>query len=248
MSTTRGNDGRVTPGGWVTAAGRGLAAVIAGLMLALTGASLASAQNAPAAVGPNQLQDIQVQPLPGDRVELRLLTSGPASVPLSFTIDNPARISLDLQGTTLALPSRRKDVKMGPLDTILAAEAEGRTRVVLNLDRMVPYQTRVDGNAVVVTLGTATAADAAVTTFPAAAPAGSVATAAATPAAGRRIEQMIPEIDWSNITFLNLLDDLKPLLMPFILGTLLMGSIASIVCYIIIYMAAKKHTSFHHFN
>ena len=54
------------------------------------------------------------------------------------------------------------------------------------------------------------------------------------------IEQMIPEIDWSNITFLNLLDDLKPLLMPFILGTLLMGSIASIVCYIIIYMAAKK--------
>mgnify|MGYP003499019345 CR=1 FL=1 len=36
MSTTRGNDGRVTPGGWVTAAGRGLAAVTAGLMLALT--------------------------------------------------------------------------------------------------------------------------------------------------------------------------------------------------------------------
>ena len=44
MSTTRGNDGRGTPGGWVTAAGRGLAAVITGLILALTGASLASAQ------------------------------------------------------------------------------------------------------------------------------------------------------------------------------------------------------------
>ena len=111
-----------------------------------------------------------MQPLAGDRIELRLLTSGPAPAPLAFTIDNPARISLDLQGTTLALPSRRKDVKMGPLDTILAAEAEGRTRVVLNLDRMVPYETRVDGNAVVVTLGAATAADAAVATFPAAAP------------------------------------------------------------------------------
>ncbi len=54
------------------------------------------------------------------------------------------------------------------------------------------------------------------------------------------IEQMIPEIDWSNFTFINLLDDLEPLLMPFILGTLLIGSITSIICYIIIYMAAKK--------
>jgi uncharacterized protein (DUF2062 family) len=54
------------------------------------------------------------------------------------------------------------------------------------------------------------------------------------------IEQMIPEIDWSNISFVNLLDDLKPLLMPFIFGTLLIGFITSIICYIIIYMAAKK--------
>ncbi len=192
MSTTRGNVGRVMRGGWVTAAARGLPAVITGLWLALTGASLASAQNAPqAAAGSNQLQDIQVQPIAGDRIELRLLTSGPAPSPLSFTIDNPARISLDLQGTTLALPSRRKDVKMGPLDTILAAEAEGRTRVVLNLDRMVPYETRVDGNAVVVTLGAAKAADASVTTFPAAAPVGgSAATASAAPAAGRRIDNL----------------------------------------------------------
>lgn len=191
MSTTRGNEGRGTPGGWLTAAGRSLAAVVTGLTLALAGASLASAQDAPqaAAASTNQLQDIQVQPLPGDRIELRLLTSGPAPSPLAFTIDNPARISLDLQGTTLALPSRRKDVKMGALDTILAAEAEGRTRVVLNLDRMVPYQTRVDGNAVVVTLGPASVADASVTSFPAAAPA-TAATASAARPAGRRIDNL----------------------------------------------------------
>ncbi|MBL8201136.1 MAG: type IV pilus secretin PilQ [Chromatiales bacterium] len=190
MSTTRGNEGRGTPGGWVPAAGRGLAAVITGMTLALAGATLASAQSAPqaAATGSNQLQDIQVQPLPGDRIELRLLTSGPAPAPLAFTIDNPARISLDLQGTTLALPSRRKDVKMGVLDTVLAAEAEGRTRVVLNLDRMVPYQTRADGNAVVVTLGAATAADASVTSFPAASPAAAAAPAAT--AGGRRIDNL----------------------------------------------------------
>ncbi|MEO7387524.1 MAG: type IV pilus secretin PilQ [Gammaproteobacteria bacterium] len=188
MSTTRGNDGRGTPGRWVTAAGRGLAAVITGLTLVVTGIPAASAQGAPATA--NQLQDIQVQPIAGDRIELRLITSGPAPAPLAFTIDNPARISLDLQGTSLGLSSRRKDVKMGPLDTVLAAEAEGRTRVVLNLDRMVPYQTRVEGNAVIVTLGAAPMADASAPTFPAAAPAATTAVASAAPAAGRRINNL----------------------------------------------------------
>jgi len=184
MSTTRGNEQRGMPRAWVAGPGRQLAAMIAGLVaLLVTGVPAAFAQGAPAG---NQLQDIQVQALPGDGIELRLVTSGEAPEPLAFTIDNPARISLDLRGTTIALPSRRKEVKSGVLDTILAAEADGRTRVVLNLDRMVPYQTRVDGNAIVVTLGAATAATAGVTSFPAAAPA--AATAAA--AAGRSIQNV----------------------------------------------------------
>jgi len=184
MSTTRGNEQRGMPRAWVAGPGRQLAAMIAGLVaLLVTGVPAALAQGAPAA---NQLQDIQVQALPGDGIELRLVTSGEAPEPLAFTIDNPARISLDLRGTTIALPSRRKEVKSGVLDTILAAEADGRTRVVLNLDRMVPYQTRVDGNAIVVTLGAATAATAGVTSFPAAAPA--AATTAA--AAGRSIQNV----------------------------------------------------------
>jgi type IV pilus assembly protein PilQ len=142
---------------------RVLAAWIGVLAIALTGVSTALAQAAPAG---NQLRDIQVQPLPGDRLELRLVTSGAAAEPLAFTIDNPARISLDLQNTALGLDKRRKDVNIGPLVTILAAEAGGKTRVVLNLDKMVPYQTRVDGNTIVVTLGAVEAAAAAVTTFP----------------------------------------------------------------------------------
>ena len=89
MSTTRGNKGRGTPGGWLTAAGRGLAAVVAGLTLALAGVSLASAQDAPqaAAASTNQLQDIQVQSLPGDRIELRLSTASPE---LSEALDEHA--------------------------------------------------------------------------------------------------------------------------------------------------------------
>ena len=85
----------------------------------------------------NRLQDIQVQSLPGNRVELKLIMSGTAPEPLAFTIEDPARIALDLPNTTLGLTSRRRDVNLGPLDTVLTAEANGRTRVVLNLDSMV---------------------------------------------------------------------------------------------------------------
>jgi type IV pilus assembly protein PilQ len=86
----------------------------------------------------NRLQDIQVQSLPGQRIELRLILSGTAPEPLAFTIDDPARIALDLPETSLGMSSRRRDVNLGPLDTVLTAEASGRTRVVLNLDSMVP--------------------------------------------------------------------------------------------------------------
>ena len=101
----------------------------------------------------NTLQDIQVQSLPGQRVELTLVMSESAPEPLSFTIENPARIALDLPNTTLGLSSRRQDVNLGPLDTVLTAEANGRTRVVLNLGSMVKYETRRSGNTVIVTLG-----------------------------------------------------------------------------------------------
>jgi type IV pilus assembly protein PilQ len=112
----------------------------------------------------NRLEAIDVQTLPGQQVQLTMRLSGPAPEPLSFTIDNPARISFDLKDTVLALPSRRIDVRSAGLDSIVAAEAKDRARLVLNLDKLVPYQTRVDGNAIVVMLGTGSAQDAPVAT------------------------------------------------------------------------------------
>src|ERR1700742_2535670 len=109
-------------------------------------------QPARAQDGP-KLEAIDVQPLPGQQVQITMRLSGPAPQPLSFTIDNPARISFDLPGTTLALPSRRIDVHTSGVDTILAAETKDRTRLVMNLDKLVPYDTRVDGNNIIVSLG-----------------------------------------------------------------------------------------------
>jgi type IV pilus assembly protein PilQ len=116
----------------------------------------------------NRLESIDAQALPGNRVELSLTLSGPAPEPLVFTIDQPARIALDLAGTALGLDSRRTDIGIGVLDTVLAAEAGGRTRVVLNLDDLVSYQTRVVGNKVYVTLEAPASGSATVTQFTAA--------------------------------------------------------------------------------
>jgi type IV pilus assembly protein PilQ len=102
-----------------------------------------------------KLEAIDVQPLPGQQLQLRLRTNGTAPEPMAFTIENPARISIDLPNTALGLANRRRDVNAGPLTSILAAEANGRTRIVFNLSSMVPYQTRVEGDSVYVTLGQA---------------------------------------------------------------------------------------------
>src|SRR5271170_8519010 len=117
-------------------------------LVALTAFSLTAR-----AADPVQLQSIDVQTLSGQQVQLTLHMSGPAPEPLPFTIDKPARIAFDLPNTTLALATRRFDVKSGGVDTVLAAEANGRTRLVVNVDSLMPYTTKVDGNTIIVTLG-----------------------------------------------------------------------------------------------
>jgi type IV pilus assembly protein PilQ len=123
-------------------------------MVAITWAALSSITMPALAADPLKLESIDVQTLPGQQVQLKLHLSGPAPEPLPFTIDKPARIAFDLLNTTLDLPSRRIDVRSGGVDTVLAAEANGRTRLVVNVDNLMPYTTKVDGNDILVTLGT----------------------------------------------------------------------------------------------
>ena len=100
-----------------------------------------------------KLESIDVQTLSGQQVQLKLHMNGPAPEPLPFTIDKPARIAFDLPNTALALTSRRIDVRSGGVDTVLAAEANGRTRLVVNVASLMPYTTKVDGDTIIVTLG-----------------------------------------------------------------------------------------------
>jgi type IV pilus assembly protein PilQ len=149
-------------------------------LAALAGFAALAAQVAAAQVG-TRLEKVELQPQPGEQLEVRLVLDGPAPQPVTFTIDNPARLAVDLPGTSIALDSRRIDVKAGGVDTIVAAEASGRTRLVFNLDQLRPYQARVAGNSVIVTVGEGT--DAAAT-------GGSTAAAAAAASGTLAIEKV----------------------------------------------------------
>ena len=98
------------------------------------------------------LQDISFSALPGDRVQIKLSMSATPSQPISFTIDNPARIALDFPRTSVKLPKNSQTVGLGMVRSINAVEAKGRTRVVLNLTQLVPYETRIEGNDIYLTL------------------------------------------------------------------------------------------------
>jgi type IV pilus assembly protein PilQ len=106
-----------------------------------------------------QLESIEVQPLQGQGIQIRLRTNGSAPEPMSFTMDSdPARIVVDLPDTALALDQRRQDVNLGAVSSVQAAESSGRTRVVLNMTTMAAYTTRVEGDSVYIDVGGSAAA------------------------------------------------------------------------------------------
>jgi len=113
--------------------------------------STVAAQAADTASG-NTLQSVDVVGLPGNKAQIILTLSNPAPAPLSFTIDNPARIALDFPNTSNGLAQRSQDIGIGMAESLTAVEAQGRTRVVVNLVDMVPYEAHAEGNKIILTV------------------------------------------------------------------------------------------------
>ena len=102
------------------------------------------------------LDDISYSTLPGDQVRIDMkFSEALAEKPVNFTIDNPARIAIDLPGVSLNLPTDKKSqaIGVGVAHSIAAVEAGGRTRVVINLVHPVAYDMQLDGNDLLVKLG-----------------------------------------------------------------------------------------------
>jgi uncharacterized protein (DUF2062 family) len=54
------------------------------------------------------------------------------------------------------------------------------------------------------------------------------------------VNKILPDVDWRNMTFSLLLKDFGYLLMPFLLGTIIMGVLSAVIAYIILYHLVKK--------
>ncbi len=104
-----------------------------------------------AAQGPS-LQRIQVQDLPGPGLVLELWADAPLPEPNTFLVDDPPRLVIDLRGVANGLGWRRKRIDQDLLDGLSVIAAEGRTRLVAELNDAVRVETRRDDERISLTL------------------------------------------------------------------------------------------------
>jgi hypothetical protein len=55
------------------------------------------------------------------------------------------------------------------------------------------------------------------------------------------MHKVIPVIDWTEITFLGFLKEFRPLLLPFIIGSTVLGIVSAIVSYLVIYNSVRRY-------
>lgn len=113
----------------------------------------------------NVLQNVSYEAGAAGKVDITLQLAEPAGDVQAFTTDDPPRIAIDLPDTRNALSQRRVTVGSGATSAVSAVEAGGRTRVVIDLFRAASFETRTEGNRIIVSVaggaGTASAAAAA---------------------------------------------------------------------------------------
>lgn len=103
----------------------------------------------------NSIQALNVSAAPDGKLVLAVtLKNPPAGVPGHFSASNPARLAFDFPGTVNGLGKSLQEVNQGDVRNINIVQAGNRTRIVVNLSKMVSYDSRVEGNNVMITLKT----------------------------------------------------------------------------------------------
>ncbi len=98
------------------------------------------------------ISGIEFATLAGDKLQIQLEMTGAAIAPKTFHTDNPARIALDFPNVKNALTKKIYPINQGAASSIYVAEASNKVRVVVNLLESIPFDTKVVGNKVLLTL------------------------------------------------------------------------------------------------
>ncbi len=100
------------------------------------------------------IEDITFSSQPGSKFEVRLDFNEPPPADLNaYTIEEPARIAIDFPNTKSGLDQKRYALPYGNATGVLVLEAGDRTRMVINLVKLVPYETVINGNQLILQVG-----------------------------------------------------------------------------------------------
>jgi len=100
-----------------------------------------------------EMESIEFSSLPGDKTEIRMNFDGRPPSPTGYTIEQPARIALDLLGVTSGLDSKYHPLGIGNARSVTVVEAGDRTRVIVSMTDLVAYSTRIEGSSLYVLVG-----------------------------------------------------------------------------------------------
>lgn len=107
----------------------------------------------PEGVAPrNSIENVMVSKSGGGTILKIELRQPLATPPAHFSITNPARLVFDLPDTGNGLGYTAKAINEGGLRSINVVQAGGRSRLVLNLDKVVRFETRQEEKALYISL------------------------------------------------------------------------------------------------
>jgi type IV pilus assembly protein PilQ len=106
------------------------------------------------AAAPVVIEDIAFTAQPGAQLEVRLTFSEPPSADIeSYSIEEPARIVLDFADTRSGLEQKRFRLSQANATSVMVLESGDRTRMIVNLVDLVPFESSVSGRQLTLMVG-----------------------------------------------------------------------------------------------
>jgi len=99
------------------------------------------------------IESVEFSSLPGDKTEIRLHFDDAPPEPTGYTIEQPARIVLDMPGVASALEEKHHNLGIGNARRVSIISTKDRTRAIINLTELVNYETDIEGNTLYLMVG-----------------------------------------------------------------------------------------------
>lgn len=123
-----------------------------GLLMTLLAVGMSNA-NAQSDATNNSITGINASNSGGGTVVLKVDLALPlTAVPTGFSINVPPRLAFDFNNASNGLGKNSQEINEGDLRSVNFIQAGSRTRLVVNLNQMDTYETKIEGNSLLITL------------------------------------------------------------------------------------------------